>query len=266
MSDDSNAAAAATPVAVAPSVDTAAVRELLGMMKATLGQLDQTFRTLNEQSAQVKSLGPTMELAVAQLTSLQRQIKAQEKKQDVRADDIKRMIREDIKLSVADEMREQIRKQIPAEIAKQARQQIELQIHDVLPVPLQVQAQESRRYLGEVKQALENSEARRKNSVIRPSPNNLGDELAVVLRPNGAKSKLYPANLRSLFVYDYGKSKELVRDFGLHDHGVLEKNLNGFMAHIGIRFLLVPVLQTDATKTDATKTDGGAVLVPVSAK
>ena len=30
------------------------------------------------------------------------------------------------------------------------------------------------------------------------------------------------------------KSKELVQDFGLHDHGVLEKKLNGFMAHIGV--------------------------------
>ena len=45
-------------------------------------------------------------------------------------------------------------------------------------------------------------EARRKNSVIRPSPNNMCDDLAVVVRPNGTRSKLYPANLRSLFVYD----------------------------------------------------------------
>ena len=37
MSDESNTAAPLA--AVAPSVDTAAVRELLGMMKATLGQL-----------------------------------------------------------------------------------------------------------------------------------------------------------------------------------------------------------------------------------
>ncbi|PIL34064.1 hypothetical protein GSI_03775 [Ganoderma sinense ZZ0214-1] len=257
MSDD----ATATPVAVAPSVDTAAVRELLGMMKATLGQLDQTFRTLNEQSAQVKSLGPTMELAVGQLSSLRHQIHAQEKKQEVRVEEIRRMIREDIKLKVADEMREQIRKQVPLEIAKQAREQIGLQIRDVLPVSLKTQAKESRDYLEEVKHALENSEARRKNSVLKPSPNNLADGLAVVLKPDGTKSKLYPANLRSLFAYDYGKSKELVQDFGLHDHGVLEKNLNGFMAHIGIRFFLVPV-----PPTDATKTGGGAVLMPVSAK
>ncbi len=79
-----------------------------------------------------------------------------------------------------------------------------------------------------------------------------------------------------------------MHDFGLHDHGVLEKNLNGFMAHIGashfrsatitwscspgvrvadviectgIRFLLVPV-----SPTDAAQTGGGAVLMPVSAK
>lgn len=259
MSDDANAPA--TPVAVAPSVDTAAVRELLGMMKATLGQLDQTFRTLNEQSAGVKSLGPTMELAVEQLTSLRRQIKAQEAKQELRVGEIRRMIKDDIKLQVADEMRQQIREQIKVELAKQAQQRVDLQIHEVLPVPLRLQAEEGRRHIAEVRRALENSEARRKNSVLKPSPNNLADALAVVLRPNGKKSRLYPANLRSLFDYDYAKSKELVQDFGLHDHGVLEKNLNGFMAHIGIRFLLVPL-----PPTDATQAGNGAVLMPISAK
>ena len=76
-----------------------------------------------------------------------------------------------------------------------------------------------------------------------------------------------------------------MQDFGLHDHGVLEKNLNGFMAHIGesafgshdclnslvktadadaltgIRFLLVPL-----PPTDATQAGNGAVLMPISAK
>lgn len=75
-----------------------------------------------------------------------------------------------------------------------------------------------------------------------------------------------------------------MQDFGLHDHGVLEKNLNGFMAHIGesgfgsyhrsspvgdadavalagIRFLLVPV-----PPADATQAGNGAVLMPISAR
>ena len=38
--------------------------------------------------------------------------------------------------------------------------------------------------------------------------------------------------------YVVEKSKALVHDFGLHDHGVLEKNMNGFMAHIGTSRLL----------------------------
>ena len=66
------------------------------------------------------------------------------------------------------------------------------------------------------------------------------------------------------------KARALLKDYGLHDHGVLEKNLNRFMAHIGqfvvfkrfrsptvcsdcavwptgIRFELVPVPASAAT-------------------
>ncbi|TBU41379.1 hypothetical protein BD309DRAFT_925479 [Dichomitus squalens] len=259
MSDSTGATATPAPVEVPPTVDTAAVRELLGAMKVTLGNLDQTFRTLNEQSAQVSSLGPTMEMAVTQLSSLRHQIRNQEKEQDIRVNEIRRMIKEEIKVKAADEMGQQIRETIRQEITKQAKEQISLQTNEVLPVPLHKQTEESRRHLEQVKNALANSEARRKNSVLRPSPNNLNDELALVLRPDGQKSKLYPANLHSLFAYDYNKSKALVKDFGLHEHGVLEKNLNGFMAHIGIQFELVPVPSSEATQT------GSSVLMPMSA-
>lgn len=44
------------------------------------------------------------------------------------------------------------------------------------------------------------SEARRKNSSL--CADDMDDALAVVLKPDGTKSDLYPHNLNSLFVYD----------------------------------------------------------------
>ncbi|KAI0745057.1 hypothetical protein C8Q76DRAFT_702307 [Earliella scabrosa] len=230
-----------------PAVDTAAVRELLGTMKATLGTLDQTFRTLNDQSSQFSSLGPNMQTAEEEMNALRRLIKKKEKVQEERVADIKRTIKEDVKVKAGDDMREAIRKQIRLEIVKQVPEVMAAQIHEHLPVPLEEQAEESRRQLEEVKIALRNSEARRLNANLRPSPTNLGDKLEIVFKPDGSQSALYPSNLRSLFSYDGVKARALLKDYGLHDHGVLEKNLNRFMAHIGIRFELVPVPASAAT-------------------
>ncbi|KAI0779934.1 hypothetical protein C8Q74DRAFT_1262046 [Fomes fomentarius] len=249
MSDDKDANATAAPLAQTAAVDTPAVRELLGRMTVTLGTLDQTFRTLNEQSAQVSALGPTMESAVEQITALRKQIRGQEAKQRERVDSIKHFLKEELKAKAADEMKDSIRESIRAEVAKEVQAQMRAQMHEHLPVPLEAQARESREQLAEVQYALKNSEARRQNSNLRPSPSNLADPLAVVVKPDGSQSALYPTDLRSLFSYDDAKARELIKDYGLHDHGVLERNLNRFMAHIGIRFELVPYTATGAAAT-----------------
>lgn len=44
------------------------------------------------------------------------------------------------------------------------------------------------------------SESRWTNSILRTD--NLQDQLAVVLKPDGTRSDLYPHNLHSLFAYD----------------------------------------------------------------
>lgn len=52
------------------------------------------------------------------------------------------------------------------------------------------------------------SEARRANSGLRTE--NIADKLEVVLKPDGAESKLYPHSLHSLFEYD-GKASLIDR-------------------------------------------------------
>ncbi|RDX48027.1 hypothetical protein OH76DRAFT_1353164 [Lentinus brumalis] len=239
------------------AVDMTAICDLLGNMKATYGTM-YSFRALNDQSEQVSKLGPTMDTAKEQLLVLRRQMKEHDQSQEGRVADVRRMIKDDIKVEAGNALRSQIHDQIKIEVAKQVKDQMDAQMHEHLPVPLTQQAEESRRQIVEVKHALENSEARRKNSGLRPSPSNMNDTLEVVLKPDGTKSTLYPANLRSLFSYDNVKARDLLKDFGLHDHGVLEKNLNRFMAHIGIRFELVPVPPSNVTSPRAKTADAAS--------
>lgn len=123
------------------------------------------------------------------------------------------------------------------ELVAQVREQVNSQIGEHLPVPLEEQAKESRSQLIEVKHALMNSyvklpvvylvchayllrhvsyfhytcisyrESRRANSNLRTD--NLTDQLAVVLKPDGTRSDVYPHNLHSLFAYS-GASRFVV--------------------------------------------------------
>jgi len=231
-----------TPVTPYPGPDKAAVHEIMGTMKSMLDTLNATFETLGQQSEKVNGLGTSLD-ASHQITSLRRQMRSQDKKQDARITEVKHMVREVLKDQIADHMRSQIEEQIRAEIALQVRHQVAEQLADHLPIPLDVQAEESRKQLNEVRSSLVNSEARRANSALRA--NNIDDQLHHVLKPDGSKSELFPRDLKMLFGYDVDSAKKLVQDYGLPEHEVREKNLNRFMSHIGIPFHLIPVPQLE---------------------
>ncbi|EMD33101.1 hypothetical protein CERSUDRAFT_57510, partial [Gelatoporia subvermispora B] len=127
--------------------------------------------------------------------------------------------------------RTKVDEQIKAEILLQVKEQVSVQIREHLSLSIADVVAESKRQLVEVNHALRNSEARRANALLRS--NNLDDNLAVVLKPDGSKSKLYPVNLRSLFAYDHTMTKELLKHHGLTCCEQREKNLNRFMSHIG---------------------------------
>ncbi|OBZ69690.1 hypothetical protein A0H81_10460 [Grifola frondosa] len=234
-----------TPPAAEP--DIAAFRDVVGAMKVTLTTLRPTFKTLNEQSAKMSTVGPTMDQASVHMRTLQNQIRAQEKKQDLRVQEVKDTIKNDIKKTVAEQKKAQIQESIRKEIAKQVKEQMDAQILEHMPMPLKQQAEESKQQLVEVKRALMNSEARRANSVLCAS--NLDDPLAV-LKPDGTKSRLYPSDLRSLFSYESKSIQALLKDYELVQHELREKNLNRFMTHIGISFQMV--LMPAPTKMQVT--------------
>lgn len=97
------------------------------------------------------------------------------------------------------------------------------------------------------------SKSRITNSHIQSE--DLDAPLAPILNSEGKKSSLYPSNLRSLFAYDrkdqmiffscckmdhliivksVETAKKLNKDCGLVEAEEVDKNLNQFLAHIGI--------------------------------
>lgn len=218
--------------------DTAAVRELLTMMSATLATLGKTFDTLTEQSTRVATLGPQLDSA-HQIHQLRRQMRAQEKKQDIRINEVKTMVKDELKVQVAELLRSQISEAVRDEIKKQVADEVQEQLKQRIPVPIEEQAAESTQQLKDVRTSLINSESRRANAILRAS--NLDDQLAVILKSTGEPSKYFPSDLKTLFGYDNETAKKLVQDYDLPASESREKNLNKFMAHAGVQFHLIPV-------------------------
>lgn len=225
-----------TPGTPYPVQNTAAVNELLMLMKTNLNTLGATFDSLGEQSAKVATLGPAMDTA-HQVHQLRRQMRNQEKHQDSRITDIRTLVRDQLKVQIAEHMREQIDEQIKAEIALQVKGEVTNQIETHLPIPLAIQAAESQEQLAEVRVSLQNSEARRHNGHLGRT--NLDEPIAPLMLPDGNPSANFPATLRALFSFEPDTIRGLVKEYGLQEHAIREGNVNRFMAFIGVTFQLI---------------------------
>ncbi|KAG5647112.1 hypothetical protein DXG03_001483, partial [Asterophora parasitica] len=205
--------------------------QIVTVMQRTLGGLDTTLNKLNEQSRVFnEGVRPQMD-KTSQIEDLQKRLNEHSKAQRRLVRAAKKTIREDFKNTVSDRLRDDISAQIRREVEIQVKDQVELQIGDHIPVPLELQAIDNNRQIAEIKAALANSEARAKNSHLQGR--NLDEPLAPVLKPDGNKSQVFPADLRSLFCYDLDMSNVLMKDFGLEEEDSLSANYGRFMRHIG---------------------------------
>ncbi|CCL99191.1 uncharacterized protein FIBRA_01206 [Fibroporia radiculosa] len=225
--------------AIARTNDSIAMHELLDAMRASFGTIDQTFREINEQSVNLSSVGPTMQDVDGQMRALLQEIKEHGENEDSRIKDIKKMIKGDVKQNIAENMKADIKEQIRKELALQVPEEIQRQIADHLPVSLHEQSRECKLQIIEVENALANSKARKLNSTF--DVDNLGDTLSVVLRADGTKSGVFPANLNSLFAFDATTLKKLLGDYDIREQESREMNLNKFISHIGVPFRLVSI-------------------------
>ncbi|KAI0821358.1 hypothetical protein BC629DRAFT_1587638 [Irpex lacteus] len=238
-----------------PRTDAAQLREMIGVTKATLETIGQQFRILQEQQAKIANVGPTMENAASQIDGLRRQIRRQDRKQQARMHEVKELIRQQLKEQATRQLQSHIQEEIRREIVAQVKEQVNLQIREHLPVTLEEQARESKGQLIEVKHALMNSYVLERRRRFKADCNNLTDQLAVVLKPDGTRSDVYPHNLHSLFAYSDEMLTVLLQDHELNVNEEREKNLNRFMAHIGVGFRLVPIPGmpgTNEAKDDST--------------
>ncbi|KAG9008955.1 hypothetical protein FRB95_002237 [Tulasnella sp. JGI-2019a] len=236
--------------------DVAGMKELLGVMTSTLGHLGQTLDTLKDQSNRVAVLGPQMDSA-HQIHQLRRAMRAQEKKQDMRVEDLTHLIKDVLKEEIAQMLEEEINALIAEEIKLQVDEQVKVQLVQLGLDGLEAQAKLGEKQVKDVRVALINSDSRTTNSKLRA--NNLDDCLAIMLKPDGEESELFPQELRTLFAYNNDTAKALVRDYGLLESELREENLNAFMAHAGIQFHLVPVPPTPNTSGFVTHPLGTAI-------
>ncbi|EPT02548.1 hypothetical protein FOMPIDRAFT_1022869 [Fomitopsis schrenkii] len=219
-------------------LDTAAIREMLGLMKGSLGTIGQQFQTLNEQSKKVETFGPSKESLKAQADALEDEMKSVSDRRGKLLEHVKTTtIKEQLKDKVAKQMRDHILEQIRTSVTEQVKLQLNRQIRQHLPDSLKEQVEASRKQIEGVKVAFRNSEARRTNALLRTD--RLDDQLAEVSKPDDTESKLYPRNLRSLFAYTPDQAQALARDYGLTATGAREDIINRFMKHVGVSFPLL---------------------------
>ncbi|KAJ6593538.1 hypothetical protein B0H19DRAFT_24379 [Mycena capillaripes] len=149
----------------------------------------------------------------------------------------KRTAREDVKERIAANLRDDILEHIRMEVAAQVKEQVDVQIREQIPISLKEQSMNNKTQLQDARTSLTNSAARKKNANLRIQ--NLDEPLVVVLKSDGTKGKLFPADLRSLLSYDAVNIRNLVKDYGLVEDEVRDVNVNRFLGHIGILFQLV---------------------------
>ncbi|KAF7351174.1 putative 2-hydroxyacid dehydrogenase UNK4.10 [Mycena sanguinolenta] len=225
-----------TPRPTSPN-ETESIRGTIGSMTEMLAGLEGSFTALNNKSAELATMGPVPQDAVRDIQALRKQIREESKKREKEITTAKRASREDVKVQIAANLKDDILEYIRTEVATQVKQQVDLQIREQIPISLREQSLNNRIQLQEARTSLTNSAARKKNSSLRIQ--NLDEDLAIVLKSDGTKGNLFPANLRSLLSYDAGSLAELGKEYGLGEDKVREVNLNRFLNHIGISFQLV---------------------------
>lgn len=245
-----------------------AVGELVASMKRVVGVLGTTFDSLGEQTARVATLAPALK-ASAQIKKLRSEVAEQMREQERRVLDTELLLGEAVKQSLSEEIKAHIRDTVAREVKDRVSYQLNVQI----PKNLREQIKHHKRQILEVQRSLHNSEARRHNSALGPAA--LVDELRPLLRPLPSAeqtplprtvpptpvpedsaptpSPLFPRDLKALFALKSEEAQTLVKEYGLGGQAVpitpiegpdepdsRERNLNKFMAHIGVSRRRVP--------------------------
>ncbi|KAJ7647631.1 hypothetical protein FB45DRAFT_204767 [Roridomyces roridus] len=249
-----------TEISLVLTPELLAVGELVAAMQGVVSALGTTFDCLGTQSERVATLAPALK-ASQQIRKLRSEIAEQINEQEARMASVKLLLEEAVKQALSEDIKAHIRERVGREVPERVAQQLSTQI----PEHLRQQTKIHKRQIFEVQRSLHNSEARQHNSALNSTT--LQTELRPLLRPLPSAdqsvpptpipnlddapptaSPLFPRDLKALFALKPEEAQTLVTEYGLTEQalpitplpcsteadGARERNLNKFMAHIGV--------------------------------
>ncbi|GAW08830.1 2-hydroxyacid dehydrogenase [Lentinula edodes] len=231
---------AATPRPIQRSADSenGDSTQALNSLSSTLSKLEMDFLALNSsQPHERNNLQQTSEEALNGKTrQLQAEVIQYKAAHEGEINEIKSRIREVYPNEVVQQLSPGIRDHIKAEVQALTKDELKTQFPKLMPVSLKQQLDDTNKQLRKTKNAYENSEARSFNSSIDiVDAVTRNEQLKLVLRPDGEKSSLWPADLNSLFAYDPENVKKLLRDYELPIDKAHDANINCFLGYIGVK-------------------------------
>ncbi|KAK0212514.1 hypothetical protein DFS33DRAFT_1249661, partial [Desarmillaria ectypa] len=178
---------------------------------------------------------------IKEIEELRVAVKANGAREKEEVGKVKNRVHEGLQKEILDSLRPHITSEIKSVIEKETKIQVDRQINNYIPIPLAKQKEETKERLFEVQVSLVNSKARIANAAITLEHTN--DKLEVLLKKDGERSKIYPADLTSLLAYDPKMVHDLLHDYELESDTDLRVNLNRFIDYIGeINSKLRPVI------------------------
>ncbi|KAF7315175.1 hypothetical protein MIND_00031900 [Mycena indigotica] len=212
-----------------------ATKNVIEEIKLSLSAVGTTFETLNEKSAGLAACVPDV---LPEIQSLRKQIREEHKKSQQEIQQFKREARDEVKERIAANLKEDLLEFIRKEITTQVESEVNVQLQQLFPISLKQQSVNNKAQLREAKTSLSNSAARKKNAQLRI--NDLDEPMMPVLKADGTRSTLFPADLRALLDYGVEDVRGLVRDLGLSEDAQNKLvNINTFLGHVGVMFELV---------------------------
>lgn len=205
-----------------------AVDELADKRKATGVSLDNFATGLGK----VNDVSPSIEGILKEIEELRARVKDNGVRERVEVGRVKDKVHEELGREVLNSLRPHITSEIKGVIEKETKIQVDKQIEKHIAIPLPKQKEETEERLSEVKISLTNSKARIANAAI--TLEHMNDKLEPLLKKDGKRSKIYPADLTSLFAYDSKMVRELLQDYKLESETDNRVNLNRFLDYIGI--------------------------------
>lgn len=205
-----------------------AVNELADKTKAT----DVSLKNFATGLSKVNEVSPSSDSILKEIEELRAKVKANGAREKGEVGKVKDRVHEELTKEILDKLRPHIAGEIKGAIEKEAKVQVDKQIGKYIPVPLATQKQETEERLSEVRISLTNSKARIANAAITLEHRN--DKLEPLLKKDGERSKIYPADLTSLFAYDLKMVRDLLHDYNLESETDIRVNFNRFLDYIGI--------------------------------